>query len=379
MGFVLTEEQTLLRDSAREFLAEKAPVLAFRKLRDEKDETGFSRALWTEMVKMGWAGITIPETYGGLDFGFQGLTLVLEEAGKTLTASPLVSTVLLGAQAVTLGGSEEQKQEILPKVAAGELLLALAVDEGPHFDPTKVALEATAQGDGFELSGSKTFVLDGHVADTLIVVARTSGSVGESKGLSLFLVDANAEGVSRERLEMLDSRNAAVVRLDSVKVSKDAVLGSIDGGFDVLEQVLDRAAIGLAAEMFGSISTVFGTTLEYLKERKQFGQLIGSFQSLQHRAAHMYAEIEMAKSVVVEAASAVDEGSNDVALLASLAKARINDTFNLVSREGVQMHGGIGMTDEHDVGLFLKRARVAEHTFGSSDYHRDRYAQLNGY
>lgn len=379
MGMILTEEQTLLRDSAREFFKEKAPITALRKLRDDKDPHGFSKDLWNDMVEMGWSGITIPEAYGGLDFGFQGLTIVLEESGHTLTASPLISTVVLGATTVVLGGSEDQKAALLPAIAAGDMTMTVAIDEGAHFDPAGIALEAKSSDAGFVLNGQKTLVLDGHVADKIIVAARTSGAAGEKDGITLFLVDGDASGVTRDKLTMLDSRNAAVVTLSNVKVGADAVIGEVGKGFCILEQVMDQAAIALGSEMLGSLSEVFDFTLEYLKERTQFGQVIGSFQSLQHRAAIMFSEIEMARSVVMEAASAVEEGSAQVSQLASLAKSFVNETTNLVTREGVQMHGGIGMTDEHNVGLFIKRARVAERTFGSAGYHHDRYASLNGY
>lgn len=385
MAMVLTEEQTLLRDSAREFFKETAPVTAFRKLRDEHDETGFSPELWTSMVEMGWAGIIIPEEYGGLDFGFQGLSIVLEESGRTLTASPLVATVLLGTYSLVLGGSEKQKSDLLPKVAEGTLLMSVAIDEGPHFGPAKTAMEAKtdgeakADGEAYILNGEKTFVLDGHVADKIVVLARTSGTSGDKGGLTLFLVDGTAPGLAREKLSMVDSRNAAHLTFDNVKVASGDVVGKVGQGLTIIDAVLDRAAIGQASEMLGGMSQVFETTLDYLKERRQFGQLIGSFQSLQHRAAQMFSEIEMSKSAIMEAASAVDEGSDFVPFLASLAKANVNQTYNLVTREGVQMHGGIGMTDEHDVGLFLKRARVAEHMFGSTVYHRDRYATLSGF
>lgn len=379
MGMILNEEQTLLHDSAREFFKEKAPVAALRALRDEKDAMGYSKGLWKDMVEMGWPGIIVPEAYGGLDFGFQGLTIVLEQSGRALTASPLVSTVLLGAHTLVLGGSEAQKETLLPQIVSGDLTMTAAIDEGAHFNPAGIALEAKAVGDDFVLTGQKTLVLDGHVADKMIVAARTSGSAGDKEGITLFLIDGDATGVSREKLSMLDSRNAALVTLSSVKVGSDAVVGEVDKGFCILEQVLDRAAIGLAAEMLGSISEVFDFTLEYLKERTQFGQVIGSFQSLQHRAAIMFGELEMARSVIMEAASAVDEGSAQVQQLASLAKSFVSETANLVTREGVQMHGGIGMTDEHDMGLYIKRSRVAERTFGSAAYHHDRYASLNGY
>lgn len=379
MGFVLSEEQTILRDSAKGFISDKSPVSALRKLRDTKDETGFDRTLWQEMAEMGFAGIVIPEEYGGAGFGYRGLGLVLEEAGRTLMASPLVSTALVGASAILIGGSEDQKKALLPEIAAGRLITALAVDEGAHHRPLQIAARAEKTDDGFRLSGEKNFVLDGHVADKLIIAARTSGQPGEARGITLFLVDGDAPGIERIRHFMVDSRNAATIVLDGVEVGPEAVLGEVDAGFDVLEQTLDRARIGLAAEMFGSASEAFERTLEYLKERKQFGVPIGSFQALKHRAARMFSELELCQSVVADALNAIDERRNDVPQMASLAKARVGATFNLVSSEAVQMHGGIGVTDEHEIGFFLKRARVADATFGNVGFHNQRYAELEGY
>lgn len=379
MSFVLSEEQTILRDSAKGFISEKSPVIALRKLRDATDETGFDRRLWEEMAEMGFAGIVIPEEYGGSGFGYQGLGLVLEEAGRTLMASPLVSTALLSASAILIGGSDSQKKSLLPDIAAGKLVMAVAVDEGAHHNPLKIAAKAEKTGNGFTLTGEKNFVLDGHVADKIIVAARTGGTPGEARGITLFLVDANAKGLTRARHIMVDSRNAATVTLDSVEVSADAVLGDVDAGFDVLGETLDRARIGLAAEMLGSATEAFERTLDYLKERKQFGVVIGSFQALKHRAAKIFCELELCKSVVTDALAAIDERRNDVAQAASLAKARMGSTFNLISAEAVQMHGGIGVTDEHEIGFFLKRARVADATFGNAGFHAQRYAELEGY
>ena len=379
MAQVLTEEQTMLKDTAYGFFQENAPVTALRKLRDEKDETGFSRDLWKEMANLGFAGVAFPEEFGGAGFGYFGLGLVMEEAGKTLAATPLVSTVLLGGSAVLLGGSDAQKADILPQVAAGDLILALAHEESAHHKPYNVKARAEKSGDGYTLSGEKTFVLDGHVADKLIVVARTSEAPGDRDGLTLFLVDGDAKGVSRQRLAMVDSRNSSRVELDGVTVGADAVIGEVDRGADVLDAVLDRARICLSAEMLGGTDAIFEMTLEYLKTRKQFGVLIGTFQALKHRAAELFSEIELCKSVVLEALTAIDEDANNVSMLASLAKARLAETYNLATREGVQMHGGIGMTDEHDAGLYMKRARVAEAMFGNARYHRDRFASLNGF
>jgi alkylation response protein AidB-like acyl-CoA dehydrogenase len=355
------------------------PISSLRKLRDEKDATGFDRDLWREMVEMGWAGVLVPEAYGGVDFGYKGLGQILEESGRTLAATPLVSTVLVCAPLVLAVGSDAQKKEILGAVASGERILALALDETPRHAPARIATSAQKKGDGYTLNGTKTFVLDGHVADQLIVTARTSGEDDDPRGLSLFLVDANAKGLARTRTIMVDSRNAANVALDNVQVGADALLGPEGDGFAVLEPVLDGARIGLAAEMLGSGLEAFERTLEYLKIREQFGVPIGSFQALKHRAALMFCEIELTKSAVLEALTALDEKRNDVPQLASVAKAKASEMVELVSNEAVQLHGGIGMTDEEEIGFFLKRARVAQQTFGDAGFHRDRYAALMGF
>ena len=376
---ILSEEQTMLRDAAKSWVGEKSPVTALRKLRDSGNADGFDRAAWNEMAEMGWAGILIPEEFGGSGLGYLTLGLVLEETGRTLTASPLVSTALTATTALLLGGSDAQKKAWLPKIAEGKAIAALAVDEGAHHAPAKIALKAVKSGSGWTLSGKKSFVLDGGVADFLIVAARTSGKIAEASGITLFLVDGNAKGLSRQKLKSVDSRGVANLSFDNVEVGADAVLGSVDQGYGILEATLDRARAGLAAEMLGSATQAFETTLDYLKTRVQFGQLIGTFQSLQHRAAKMYTDLELTRSCVEAALSAIDNNSNDVPQLASLAKAKANELCHLVSNEMVQMHGGIGMTDAHDAGLYLKRARAAEATFGSAAYHRDRYASLLEY
>ena len=371
---VLTEEQTMLRDAARTWTQEKSPVAALRKARDAG--TGFDASAWAEMGQMGWAGVVVPEAYGGSDFGYLGLGLILEETGRTLTSSPLLSTALAGASALILGGSDAQKEAWLPKIAAGEIIAALAVDEGAHHAPERTAATAAKSGDGYVLSGSKTFVLDGLNADLFIVAARESGKPGETAGVSLFLVPAGTAGLTVSPLKLADSRAHAQLTLSDVKLGAGARLS---GGYDTLEQTLDRARAGLAAEMLGQAAQAFDVTLDYLKTRRQFGQLIGSFQALQHRAAKMYSELELSRSAVEVALAAIDAGANNIPELVSLAKARMGDTLHLISSETVQMHGGIGMTDEHDAGLYLKRARVAEAAFGGQTYHRDRYARIHGY
>lgn len=376
---VLNEEQSMLRDAAKSWTQEKSPVTAFRKMRDSGVEIGYDANAWNEMAEMGWAGVIIPEEYGGSAFGYLSMGLILEELGRTLTASPLIASGVGAASALVLGGSDAQKSEWLPKIAEGSVVGALAVDEGPHHAPEKVALAATKSGAGYSLSGTKTFVIEGLAANLLVVSARTSGKPGDKDGITLFLVPADAKGVSRKRLALADNRGAANITFDKVEVGADAVLGAADKGWDVLEKTLDRVRAALAAEMLGSANQAFETTLDYLKVRVQFGQVIGSFQALQHRAAKMFTDLELARSAVEAALQAIDADSPDVAELVSLSKAKMGDVFHLVSNEMVQMHGGIGMTDAHDSGFYLKRARAAEAAFGSQSYHRDRYARINGY
>lgn len=373
---VLTEEQTMLRDAAKGWASESAPVTALRKLRDGKSKQSFDPAAWAEMGEMGWAGVIVPEDYDGSAFGYLGLGLILEETGRTLAASPLLSTAMIAASALQLGGSGDQKQAWLPKIATGAAVATLAIDEGAHHNPARTALTATKGGAGYVLNGTKTFVLDGEVADLLIVVARTGGSGTE--GLTLFLVPGDAPGVTRQHLSLLDSRGAAQIAFNGVEVGADAVLGEVDKGWTVLEPVLDRAYAGLAAEMLGSASAAFDITLDYLKTRTQFGQVIGTFQALQHRAAKWFTDLETTRSCVEAALEAFDAGG-DTRALASLAKAKASELVHLASNEMVQMHGGIGMTDAHDAGLYMKRARVTEALFGGAGFHRDRYARLMGF
>ena len=382
MSLVLSEDQQLLKDSAKAFVDQNAPVSVLRGLRDSKDAQGYDQNLWRQMLELGWAGMAIPEAYGGFEFGYGGLGVVLEESGRTLVSSPLIATVLLGASAINELGSDAQKSEFLPQVVSGELLLALAIDEKPHHRPCRIETSAGKSGEGYVLNGCKTFVLDGHIANKLVVVARTSGAIDDEAGLSVFLVDAAAEGVSINRSWMVDSRNSAMLSLNDVKVGADALLGAEGGAYSSLTRVLDIGRIGVAAEMLGSMQQAFEITLDYLKQREQFGVLIGSFQGLQHRAAEMYSEIELCKSAVRAALAALDDADKtdaDIAEFASIAKAKLSEVATLVSNEVVQMHGGIGMTDEYDIGFYMKRARVAAAFLGDALFHRERYASLNGF
>jgi alkylation response protein AidB-like acyl-CoA dehydrogenase len=379
MSLVLTEEQTLLKQTAAEFVQSKAPVPHMRALRDERDETGFSRALWKEMAELGWAGILLPEAVGGSELGLAELGVVVEECARTLAPYPFLSTAVYGASALVLGGSEAQQQAILPGVSAGETLLALAFQEKPRFAPYEIATEAKATAGGYELTGEKSFVQDGHVADHLIVVARTSGAAGDRQGLSLFLVDPGAQGVEITRTIMVDGRNAAKVRLANVAVSSDQLLGAVDAGADLFDALIERGTVAVCAELLGLIHEAFDRTLAYLKNREQFGVPIGSFQALKHRASDMFCEVELSQSIVLEALRAVDEQRPHRDRIVSAAKARCSDTAGLVTREALQMHGGIGMTDEEEIGLFLKRAKAAELTLGDGAYHRDRFARATGF
>jgi alkylation response protein AidB-like acyl-CoA dehydrogenase len=371
MSLILSDEARMVRETALDFFRERSPVTALRKLRDDNDPVGFSRDLWQRMADLGWASFLVAEDDGGSAFGMTGLAQVMEASGRTLAATPLLSTALLGASLLSLGGTDDQKAEYLPSLLAGEKIFALAFEEGARHAPDRIALAVEKDGTGYRLNGQKTFVHDGHIADTLIVAARTGG------GITLFLVPGDA--AIRTRLTMVDSRNAALVRLDDVAVGPEAVLGRVDGGAGLLDLTLDRARAGLAAEMLGSADEAFDRTVQYLKDRKQFGVAIGSFQALKHRAAQMFCEVEMTRSAVIAAVSALDQNANDAAALVSLAKAKANATLFLCSNEGVQMHGGIGMTDEHEIGFFMKRSRVAQASFGDSRFCRDRYAALMGY
>lgn len=354
----LNDEQTMLRDMARDWSNEKSPVSAFRKMRDAGHPQGYDPAVYGEMAEMGWAGIIIPEEHGGSDFGFMSLGLVLEELGRNLNASPLAASSAAAA-AIMLGGSDEQKAKHLPEIAAGELVATLAIDEGPHHDPGKIE---TRESDG-TLSGTKKFVPEGDSAG-LFVVAAADG---------LYLVEGDQGGVARASRSMVDARSHAEIAFDGAAAER---LASHDG--DLLTEVLDRARIIATAEMLGMAVQAFETTLDYLKQRVQFGQVLSSFQALQHRMANMFAEIELMRSSVEAALQAVDSGAG-VAQAASLAKATANDTLNLVSREMIQLHGGIGMTDEHDAGFYIKRARILEQQWGNASFHRDRFAKLSGY
>ena len=377
MALVLNEEQQSLKDIAKEFLQKNAPVTHFREIRDTESELGYDPDLWKQMVDLGWSGILVPEEYGGFDFGMVGMEASLKRWEKMLTPSPLFSTGVLGASLISLGGNDKHKTNLLTSNCRRFNYYCISVRRGNRHSPLSINTEAKKDGKNYTLTGNKTFVIDGHSSNLLIVAARTSGSENDSSGITLFLVDPSIDGVEVSKTSMVDSRNSANITLNEIIVSLDDVLGEENNGAALLEEVLDRAQIAISAEMLGNASQAFDITLEYLKERKTIRRCHGVPFTPQHRAAEMYSELELTKSSVIAACVAADEQSNDLRRMASLAKFKAGETNHLVTNEAVQMHGGVGVTDEYDVGLYLKRARVTEQIFGNSEYHLDRYASLS--
>ena len=378
MSLVLNEEQISLKDSAKKFALEKTPTTHFREVRDSEIKDCYDEKIWQEMVSLGWSGILVPEEYGGSNFGVAGISSILEELGRTLTPSPLFSTAVVGVSLVK-HANDDLKKEILPKVVSEGLRICFALEESNHHDPLKTSCKAEKNGKTYKISGEKTFVIDGGFSDKIVIACRTSGEEGSKEGLSLFILDSGSEGLTVMPTKMVDSRNAANMKFDNVTVSEEMLIGEEGSAYEIIDSVLDISRAAISAEMLGSALQAYEITLDYLKEREQFGSKIGSFQALQHRAAVMFSELELCKSCVIESITSFDEGGNDSERLASLSKAKIGEVFHLVSNESVQMHGGIGVTDEYDIGLYLKRARVAEQIFGNSDFHKNRYAELTGY
>lgn len=374
MALVLNQEQEMLRDSALVFLRESAPVAQLRALRDARDSEGYSQALWRSFAEMGFCGVLVPEAYGGLGLGQVEAGAIMEAIGRNLSAVPFLSTAVLAATMLARHGSEGQKQRYLPPIAAGELVMALALDEGAKHKPQRQQMRALAEGAGYRLDGEKTLVIDGHVAGTLIVAAGTGDG-----GITLFLVDRTAAGVRAERTLMVDAHNAARIVFDGVRVDADAIIGAPGQGWDLLDGVLDVGRAALAAELLGIADETFERTQSYLKERKQFGQIIGEFQALQHRAANLFCEIEITRAAVLGSQQALDQNPAGAAALVSAAKARAGASATLAVQESVQMHGGIGMTDELELGFFMKRARVAQELLGDANFHADRWARRAGY
>jgi alkylation response protein AidB-like acyl-CoA dehydrogenase len=373
----LTEDQRMLQDTVRPFMADEGAIRTqLRHWRDIGCKDGFGHGLWKPFAELGLTGILIPEAQGGAGLGQVEAGLVLEEIGRNLTPSPFLMTSVATVRA--LEGSA-QAERWFPGILAGDAVAALAVDEGRHHDPVATSLEAKQSGNGFSLSGSKQLVVQGASADVILVTARTAGSIGETAGLTLFAVDREAKGLDIDNVALADSSKAARLTLDNVEVDADAVVGEVDGGWAPLSRALNAGRAGAASELVGVAAGASGMTFEYLKQRKQFGKLIGEYQALQHRAAHLFGEIEIARAVALKAAQLLDAGDSRAELIVSVAKAKAAKSAALAVQEGVQMHGGIGMTDEHDIGLYMKRGIVLGELFGGPRFHANRVAELSGY
>ncbi|WP_375402423.1 acyl-CoA dehydrogenase family protein [uncultured Sphingomonas sp.] len=375
MPLFLNDEQTMLRDAARDFVADAAPVSHLRGLRDADDPTGFSRDLWKRFAEMGFTGILIGEDHGGLGLGHVEAGVVLEEIGRNLSPSPFLATAV--AAVAALKGTA-QAERWFPGIVAGETVAALAIDERAKFGDA-VGLKAERSGNGFRLTGAKRFVTHGHVADLLIVAARTAGSDTDKDGVTLFAVERDAAGLTAGPERLADSSIAARLEFAGVEVTADAVIGEVDTGRDPLNRLLRAGRTGASAELMGVGGGAMDMTMGYIKQRRQFGTVIGSYQALQHRAAHLYSEMEVARAAVLKAQQLLDAGDERADEAVSVAKAVSGAATTLSVQEGIQMHGGIGMTDEYDIGFFMKRARVLAEMFGDANYHADRLARLAGY
>ena len=373
------DDQAMLADTAAQFMAEEGAIAKqLRHWRDRECKDGFGHALWKQMAEMGFTGILLDEADGGLGMGHVEAGIVLEEIGRNLTPSPFLTSSVLAATALK-HASDDLRGRWLPGLVAGDSVFAVAVDEGAKHRPERIACRAEKSGNGFKLTGRKDFVVHGASADMIVVAARTSGADDDADGVTLFAVPKDAAGLGHNAVRMVDSSMASHLTLDGVELDGDAVIGEVDGGREVLNRVLDAGRIGAAAEGIGVARGAMEMTVDYLKQRKQFGKLIGEFQALQHRAAHLYSEIEIARAATIKAQQLLDAGSENASLMASVAKAKVGKAAGLAVKEGVQMHGGIGMTDEYDIGLYMKRDRALAEFMGDVYYHANRVAELSGY
>ena len=379
MPLYYDDDQTMLAETASQFMAEEGAIAKqLRHWRDRECKDGFGHGLWKQFAEMGFAGMLVDEADGGLGMGALEAGIVLEEIGRNLTPSPFLTTSVLAASALKHAGAD-LKGRWLPGLVSGDHVYAVAIDEGGKHRPERVKTRAEKSGNGFRLSGAKDFVVHGSSADMLVVSTRTSGSDDDKDGITLFAVPKDAAGMSHEAVRLVDSSMATHTRFDSVELDGDAVIGDVDGGRAVLDAMLMAGRIGAAAEGVGVARGAMDRTVDYLKQRKQFGKLIGEFQALQHRAAHLYSEVEIARAVTIKAAQLLDAGSDRADLMASVAKAKVAKVAGLAVKEGVQMHGGIGMTDEYDIGLYMKRDRALQEFLGDQYYHANRVAEMSGY
>jgi alkylation response protein AidB-like acyl-CoA dehydrogenase len=375
MPLYLDDDQTVLQDTIRDFVAEHAPVSHMRALRDAEDATGFSRDLWKQFAEMGFTGILVGEDQGGLGLGHVEAGVVLEQIGRNLSPSPFLTTAVAAVEALKGTG---QAERWFPGIIAGETVAALAIDEAAKHRDT-IAMTAERAGNGFRLTGAKRFVAHGHTADLIIVAARTAGGADDADGITLFAVPKDAAGLSANAERLADASLAARLDFDGVEVDADAVIGEVDAGRAPLDRLLRAGRTGASAELLGVGGGAMDMTIGYIKQRKQFGTLIGSFQALQHRAAHLYSEMEVARAAVLKAQQLLDLGHDKADEAVSVAKAMTALATTLSVQESVQMHGGIGMTDEYDIGFYMKRARVLAELFGDANFHADRLAIAAGY
>ena len=372
---LLTDDQKMLQETAASFLREEGSIARqLRHWRDTGCTDGYGTDFWKKFAELGLTGICIPEDQGGLGLGSVEAALVLEEIGRNLTPSPFLTTAVAGARAIE---GTAHAERWYPGILSGEAVLALAIDEGRRHAPEQTALSAERRGNGFVLNGAKQFVVHGNSADMLLTLARTSGSPGDREGLTLFAVPKGAADV--ESVTLADSSKAARIKFDNVELDADTVVGEVDNGREPLARALNAGRAGAAAELVGIAAGATAMTVDYLKQRKQFGKLIGEFQSLQHRAAHLYGEIEIARAAALKAAELIDSGDGKAELMVAVAKAKAASVSKLAVQEGVQMHGGIGMTDEHDIGLYMKRDAVLGELFGDVYHHRNKVAEISGY
>lgn len=375
MDFELDEEQEMLKTSARDFLKKECPKELVRDMMD--DPKGYSPKLWRKMADLGWQALILPEQYGGIGMSFLDLAVLLEEMGRALVPGPFVPTVLLAGQPILAAGTEEQKEQFLPKIADGEMVMTLAfMEENGGIEASDISAEAVAAGDGFTISGTKMFVPDAHVADYILCVARTKDGPDKEEGISLFLVDAKSNGIKTEVMETLTGQKLCKVVFDNVTVPAQNVLGDVDGGWPIMKTVLNQATIAECAWMIGGAQWVLDTSVAYAKEREQFGKPIGSFQAIQHKCANMAIDVEGAVDITYYAAWAVSENDPEIAMAASMAKAWCSDIYTRTAADGIQIHGGIGFTWEHDMHLYFKRAKSSEVTYGDGDYHREKVAEM---
>jgi len=370
MDLGLTEEQEMLKNFARDFLEKECPEKLVRDMED--DETGHSPELWRGMAEQGWQGLVIPPEYGGSGMTFLDLIILIEEFGRALVPGPFVPTMVGGAIPILEMGSEAQKKEFLPKIAAGEMVMTLAFTEpSARFDAEGVELEAKAEGDSYVLNGTKLFVRDSHVSDYMVVVARTKKGAKPEDGITLFVVDSKSPGVTHTLLKTIASDKQTEVKFENVKVPKGNVFGQVDKGWAPLKRVMLKAAVAECAYLVGLAQMDFEISVNYAKERVQFGRPIGAFQAIQHKCADMVTDVDGARFIMYKAAWSVSENEPDAEMDVHMAKAWCSEATRRVVAHGQQIHGGIGFTKDYKLQLYFRRQKAAELAWGDADYHRE--------